>query len=88
MFVPEASGAGDILLGVMRVEGSSGRRPGPECFPVALSKQRYPLGGWILFEGKSRAQKKKKKCSLDLTFVLNSFLGIKTSQTYIKMILI
>ena len=69
------------------MEGSRRREPGPECFPVALSKQRHPLGGWILFEGKSRAQE-KKKCLLDLTFVLNSFLGIKTSQTYIKMILI
>lgn len=70
------------------MEGSHRRGPGPECFPVALSKQRHPLRGWILFEGKSRAQEKKKKCLLDLTFVLNSFLGIKTSQTYIKMILI
>lgn len=65
---------------VIWVEDFCQREPGPECFPAVLSKQRYPLG-MDSFGGQIRVL---KKCSLNLTFVLNLFLGIKTSQTYIK----
>ena len=67
--MPEAAGPGNILPGGWREwKGCCWRQPGLRAFKAIVCSR----DGFLL-----RPNQTFKKCSLNLTFMLNSFLGIK-----------